>query len=334
MGFLRRLLGQPSASRTAASRPNSATPKALFGGSEDLEVVGESFYQEALRTIVGPTNEHLRIPVTATLVAEVDNQYDANAISVWVSGLKVGHLSRVDAAMFRTGLLNLQQKVGGAIALPGSIVGGGEGRQFYGVFLNYAAAAFGLEVPDAVSHPRTQTQARTRTGLSNAVGDDLEDDTYDLGWQSRVPQDRLKAMTFLRHELISERAPISRHFMFAQLEQLLYEARDDLKSALEEYDAACEAHHAEMPVMRPVLIEQFGGVPLMEMYKQAAIRHQKAHDWQAALRWAEAGLQVYGAEALRQEFVDDLTRRANGYREKVEPKLPKRDGNQHDQPPS
>jgi hypothetical protein len=320
VGFLRRLLGQPSESRTAASRPDSVTSDAIFGGSEDLEVVGESFYQEALRRIIGPTNEHVRVPVTATLLAEVDNHYDANAVSVWVSGMKVGHLSRADAAMFRTGLLDLQRRVGAAIGLPGSIVGGGEGRPSYGVFLNYSPAAFGLEVPKAVPDARTRIQPGMRTGLSNAVSDDLEDDTYDLGWQSRIPEDRLKAMTFLRHELISEQAPISRHFMYAYLEQLLYRARDDFASALDEYDATCEAHHAEMPVLRPALIQHFGGLPLVELYKQATVRHQKAHDWQAALRWAEAGVQVYGTEALRQESVDDLARRAGICRKNLTPK--------------
>ena len=278
-------------------------------------------HQEALRKIVGPTSEHVRIPVTATLLPEVDNQFDVNAISVWVSGLKVGHLSRDDAAMFRPGLLDLQRKVGGAIALPGVVVGGGEAAPLYGVFLNYAPAAFGLKRSTGPTSIRPKgTHIEIRSGLANAVTSDPEDDDYNLEWQSRVPLDRLKAMTFLRHELASEPAAISRHFMYAQLEQVLYAARDDLDSALDEFDTACEAHHAEMPFLRLALIELFGGVPLIEMYKQAAIRHQKAHDWQQALRWAEAGLHVYETDALRQEFVDDLARRAADYRQRLEPK--------------
>jgi hypothetical protein len=317
VGFLGRLFGKPDQTRNSASRPNSRGASVGFGGSQPLEVVGESFYQEALQKIAGLTNEHVRIPVTAILLPEVDNQYDSNAISVWVSGLKVGHLSRADAAMFRPGLLNLQRQVGAAIALPG------EGRPSYGVFLNYDPAAFGLEGSAAISvrSGGTQIKVEIRTGLSNAVRDDPQDDDYDLGWQSRLPQDRLKAMAFLRQELVSESAPISRHFMHAQLEELLYEARNDFDSALDEFDAACEAHHSEMPALRLALIEQFGGVPLIEMYKQAAIRHQKTHNWQAALRWAEAGLQVYGTEALRQECVDDLARRVTDYREKLQPKV-------------
>lgn len=325
MGFLRRLLGQPNDRRSAASLPGSVTSNSTFGGSADLEVVGESFYQEALRKIVGPTNDRVRVPVAATLLPEVDNQYDANAISVWVSGFKVGHLSRVDAAMFRPGLLELQRKVGAAIALPGNIVGGGDGRPSYGVFLNYSPAAFGLEVSGA-SHQSTgvEVQPRMRTGLSNAVRDDPDDDSYDLDWQSRMPQDRLEAITFLRHELSSEQAAISRHFIYAHLEELLYAAREDFASALDEYDAVCDAHHAEMPILRSALIQKFGGLPLIEMYKQAAVRHQKAHDFGGALRWADAGLLFYGTQALRQEFVDDLTRRADSYRQKLRQEPPSR----------
>jgi hypothetical protein len=336
MGFVGRLFGKPDEIRNSTPRPDSPSPSVSFGGYQPLQVVGESFYQEALQKIAGATNKHVRIAITAILLPELDNQYDPNAISVWVSGLKVGHLSRADAAMFRPGLLNLQRQVGAAIALPGIVVGGGEARPSYGVFLNYNPAAFGLEdsAPISVPSSGTQINVEIRTGLSNAVRDDPEDDDYDLSWQSRLPQDRPKAIAFLRQGLGSESAPISRHFMHAQLEELLYAARTDFDSALDEYDAACEAHHSEMPALRLALIKQFGGVPLIEMYRQAAIRHQKIHNWQAALRWAEAGLQVYGTDALRQECVDDLERRANDYRAKLQPKVQREDGRRPNEPSS
>jgi hypothetical protein len=331
MGFLRRLFRQPDETRNATSRPDLLKATSTFGGSDPLEVVGESFYQEAIKKIVGPTNEYVRVPVSATLQPESDNRHDPNAISVWISGLKVGYLSRGDAVRFRLGLLGLQRQVGAGIALPGVIVGGGEDRPSYGVFLNYAPGAFNL-VSDSSARPHIERQVRT--GLSNAVGGDVQNADYDLAWRARVPLDRLKAMTFLRHELVSEPEAISRHFMYTQLEEFLYGARDDLASALNEYDAACEAHHSEMSVIRPALIKLFDGVPLIEMYKQAAIRHQKAHDWQVALRWAEAGLQVYGTEALQQEFVDDLERRAADYREKLTPRSDGRTRGQQNGPQS
>jgi hypothetical protein len=319
--FLRRLVGISAEHRTADSRPGSVAANAVFGGAQPLEVVGESFYQEAIETIVGAKGGYTRIAVTGTLVPETANPYDANAISVWVSGLKVGHLSRGDAANFRPGLLELQRRLGVAIGLPGVLVGGGEGRPYYGVFLNYSRKAFGLGglEPPSNASGRTRVLGQTRTGLSEAVRNDPADDDYDLSWQTRLPLDRLQAMTFLRRELVSERAAISRHFMHAKLEEILYTARDDFASALDEFDAECDEHHAEMPVLRPALTELLGGVPLIELYKQAVIRHQKAHDWHEALRWAEAGLQVYGGEALRKEFADDLAQRAAHCRDKLNP---------------
>jgi hypothetical protein len=44
------------------------------------------------------------------LVPEDNNPYDANAVAVWIEGLKAGHLSRADARAYRPGLLALQQR--------------------------------------------------------------------------------------------------------------------------------------------------------------------------------------------------------------------------------
>ena len=318
MGFLKRLFGG------AQEAPRTTSVAATeFGGREDLEVVGESHHQESLRRIVGPTTERVKVPVTAILIPETNNAYDPNAVSVWISGLLVGYLSRDDAVVFRPGLVDLCQRTGTPIALPGVIAGGGAGRPSLGVFLNYDAAAFGLEAsePVAIRRRGPGIEVLVRTGLSEAEARDDEDDDYDLGWESRVPTDRLQAMTFMRAELLAEREPLSRHYMYAQLEGLLYGAREDFTSALIDYDATCEAHNSEMAAIRPALLKTFGGLPLLEMYKQAAIRHQKAHDWQAALRWAELGVAVYGTDALRSEFPDDLGARAMAYRQKLDSPL-------------
>ena len=65
----------------------------LLQGSEDLQVVGESFHQENLwRVVGGHTDEYVRCPVTAVLVPEYDNPYDPSAIAVQIMGLPVGHL--------------------------------------------------------------------------------------------------------------------------------------------------------------------------------------------------------------------------------------------------
>jgi hypothetical protein len=57
----------------------------LCGGREDLEVVGDASYQDNLWRIVGgrnTPNDPMRREVYAVLVAEPDNPYDANAVSV------------------------------------------------------------------------------------------------------------------------------------------------------------------------------------------------------------------------------------------------------------
>ena len=106
--------------------------------------------------------------------------------------------------------------------------------------------------------------------------------------------------------------------MFNALEADLYYCRDTFPSALAEYDEVCERHHNELRSgIRDALMEKFGEVPLLETYRQAAIRHQKNRDWQTALLWAERGIAMYGDEASRREWVEDLLKRAKSYRSKI-----------------
>jgi HIRAN domain len=122
---------------------------ALFEGSDDLEVVGESYYQENLWRLVGPRwpDDRIRHSVYAVLVAEDDNPHDANAVAVWVQGLKVGYLSRADARRYRPGLLGLQRRHGQPVTLNSVIAGGGireDGPGRLGVFLRHDPADFDL----------------------------------------------------------------------------------------------------------------------------------------------------------------------------------------------
>jgi hypothetical protein len=168
MGFLRRLLGsgeQPPDRRPASNpdqRPaciRAGMEVQLCEGHEDLDVVGEASYQDNLWQVVGGRrvpDDRVRVDVDAVLVAETGNPYDANAVSVWVQGLKVGYLSRDDARRYRPGLLALEQKHGKPIALAGAIVGGGirpDGPGRLGVFLDHDPADFGLR-PMAPLHRR------------------------------------------------------------------------------------------------------------------------------------------------------------------------------------
>jgi hypothetical protein len=105
--------------------------------------------------------------------------------------------------------------------------------------------------------------------------------------------------------------------MFCELEERLYRARETFASALAEYDDACALHDVEMDGIRDALLQKFGKVPLLETYRQMAIRHQKAKNWAEALRWAERGLELYGQNAARPEAVDDLVKRVAGYSKKL-----------------
>ena len=122
----------------------------LYEGREDLEVVGEASYQDNLWRIIRERrspDRRVREEVYAVLAAEPDNPYDANAVAVWIEGLKVGYLSREDARRYRPGLQALEQKHGKPIALAGVIAGGGmraDGPGRLGVFLEHDPADFGL----------------------------------------------------------------------------------------------------------------------------------------------------------------------------------------------
>ena len=329
MGLFRKLLrgGQPADQPQDASRDarpawmRDGMQAQLYDGDVDLEVVGESHYQDNLWRLVGgrsSPDERARVDIHAVLVAETDNPYDPNAVSVWIRGLKVGYLSRDDAQRYQPGLLALQKKHGQPIALPGVIAGGGmreDGPGRLGVFLRHDPADFGVP-GEAPSHP---AGSGMRTGLSNAFATDAADDSYDLAWMDDLPDDEIRAITKLRQLLQRDPDPIDRHFMYTQLEALLYRSRDAFTSALEEFDEACHQHDSEMDTIRQALMAKWGQVPWLETYRQMAIRQQKAKDFEQALWWAERGIAVYGNNAARPEAVEELQKRAVAYRAKLRP---------------
>ena len=291
---------------------------ALLGGGEDLEVVGESFYQSNLWHLARarPGEERVREDIYAVLVAEDDNPYDANAVAVWIDGLKVGYLSRENAQRYRPGLLAQQEARGMPIALAGVIAGGGirsAGPGMLGVFLNHDPEDFGLRPHPLLPAP----ESRMRTGLSDAFATDAADDSYDLAWMSGLPSDDIRAISYLRNLLTHEKDVLDRHFMYAQLEAILYRCRDAFASALGEYDQACRQHDAEMDGIRQACLAKWGKVPLLETYRQMAIREQKARNYSQALWWAERGIAIYGNDCARPEAVADLRNRAANYQVKL-----------------
>ena len=279
-----------------------------MGGGETLEVVGESYYQAHLWRLVGGFHEdRVRIAVRAVLDPEPDNPHDANAVRVLVDDGVVGYLSREDAASYLPGLQALMRERESPIALDGHVVGGGprrEGIGMLGVFLDHDPADFGVRAHE-IMHI-----GELRTGLSQAIATDLEDDSYDLSWYDQLSgTDAPGDIVVLRKLLETEVDPIDRHFMLSELSKSLYKSRDVFGPALEEFDAACVQHDAEMDVIRAALLAKFERVPIIDMYRQATIRCQKARDWQGARTWAERGLAVYGSNAARPEAVADLHKR-------------------------
>lgn len=308
MGFFRR--SRP------ASVPNAPVVQSievtLSEGTDPLEVVGESHHQEALWSIVGGhTSERVRCEVLAMLVAETDNPYDRNAISVWINGLHVGFLSRADAALYRPGLLALQHKHGHLVAMRGDVVGGGpreDGIGRLGVFLRHDVTDFGF-----IHEEPHHDDRDVRTGRHVMAGGELM-------CLDGLPDDDTGAVKYCRQLLAKEQAPLTRHFVYLQLEHHLYRCREVFGSALEEFDAACRAHDGEMEAIRPALFARFDGIPFLETYRQMCIRQQKLHDWNEVGRWAERGLALYGEESLQAEWPDDLRSRAARAKEKLAPR--------------
>ena len=259
MRVLRRLFARQSESSTAEAVPSLAIRRwsdtsarfarcVVYQGRHDLEVVGESNYQEALwRVVGGRTTERVRVDVEAILTIESDNPYDSNAISVWIGGFKVGYLCREDAAAYRPGLRALEERESRPIALLGVVTGGGireDGPGRLGVWLSCNPAHFGIQ--PIVPPPTAALRATMRTGLTDALLTDEEDDSYDLLWLRSLPSDHGQAIARLRKLLREHPEPIDRHFMFCELEERLYRSRDAFTSALDDYDQACALHDGEM----------------------------------------------------------------------------------------
>jgi hypothetical protein len=310
--FLSRLLRGER--RMARLHAQAAT---AFHGDETLEVVGESFYQDALWQLVGGFRiERVEAACQAVLTPEHANPHDANAIQVLIEGYLVGYLSRQDATVYLPGLKQLMMSCEtGHVALDGVIVGGGQrddGIGYLGVFLHHSPADFGVA-------PHYTTGGTLRTGLSQAIATDRADESYDLSWLTTLADDGQAAVLQLRELLANEHDPIDRHYMFCELEERLYRLRETRELALDEFDAACSDHHAEMTVLRDALVAKFGVVPLIEMYRQAAIRWQKEKHWVNVRDWAQRGLDVYGNEAGRVEAVADLQKRVERAASKLEP---------------
>lgn len=116
----------PMGVRSGSSFPKQGRREHRIHGDGEFsfDIVGESYYQSNLLTIAGPkTEDGVEIECTARLVPEPDNPHDKNAVSVQINGLKVGHLSRVDALSWNIAA-ERQGMHGDVVEVDAIIVGG------------------------------------------------------------------------------------------------------------------------------------------------------------------------------------------------------------------
>src|SRR5713101_9175022 len=225
MGLLDRLRGGRRESSVSTRQEVTAVSVSLLGGQDDLEVVGELAYQDALwRLSSGTLGDRIRRQIVAVLVPEPTNPYDANAIAVQIDGQVIGYLPRATAQEYLPGLQRLMSMRGGYIALRGVVVGGGyynDGPGRLGVWLEHDPADFGVH-PASFSRPAPPGHSSAggvmRTGFTEAWLTDAEHDSYDLSWFNDLPEADRPAIAKLRELLAAEPDPIDRHFQFAELE--------------------------------------------------------------------------------------------------------------------
>ena len=113
-------------------------------GTYDVDVVGESHYQEALEAICGGrTEKSQRLVVEAFLVPEDDNPHDSEAVRIAIQDETVGYLDRETARNFReqmteVGASEMAAKCN-AIIVGGWDRGGGD-IGYFGVKLDLSTA--------------------------------------------------------------------------------------------------------------------------------------------------------------------------------------------------
>lgn len=129
MGFWRRIFGGGSAAPAGG-------PVNCSSGQFGLEIVGESHYLHELRRAKKSAAERDiegREVILVRVECEPTNQYDPLACRVvTLQGVTIGYLSRAKARGFH----NAIKKVGGSVSCRAVLVGGDEGRENIGAWLD------------------------------------------------------------------------------------------------------------------------------------------------------------------------------------------------------
>jgi len=89
-----------------------------------LDIVGEASYQKELEVIAGAKTERgVEFTCKAILKCEADNQFDKNAVQVFISDSLVGYLAKGDAKLWRQ-MLRKQNAAKKDVRVNAMIVGG------------------------------------------------------------------------------------------------------------------------------------------------------------------------------------------------------------------
>lgn len=172
--------------------------------------------------------------------------------------MRVGYLSREDAAEYRPGLLAFQARQGRSIALLGVIVGGGmraDGPGRLGVWLSCNPHDFGVAI---VAPPVPATiQATIRTGLSEALAADEQDDSYDLSWLEQLPVTTSRKSEGSACYWITIPTPSTVTTCSASSSGVCTARGTPSPPALDEYDETCRRHDTEMDGIRNALLAKF-----------------------------------------------------------------------------
>jgi hypothetical protein len=111
-----------------AVEPTTVVPWETLGVTYRPTIRGESHYQPELRGLLGRSENW-----TAFMRREPDNQFDANAVSIWIDGQRVAYLARQEAAELVRRLDGLALE-GCVVAIEVTLCGGDQDRPSIGVF--------------------------------------------------------------------------------------------------------------------------------------------------------------------------------------------------------
>jgi hypothetical protein len=142
--------------RDLLPKPNSWEPTAWARGNDlyEIDVVGESHYQNALSKICGGKKYYsAEVYKEAILVYENNNKYDKNAIIVFIDGQKVGYLNKDNAKQTRA-IFNELKIYNPILACKAKITGGwdrgGGDTGYFGLKLDIANPSEEVETQNEI----------------------------------------------------------------------------------------------------------------------------------------------------------------------------------------